>query len=129
MAIPWQQFGGELFTGESSADRFAAAQSQRVAINSVHHCYLVESRDAHNICLPAPRHSSEKDLVGGGKEEEEEEEEDYLPGVHPRSQFLCLLPRLLPLLSILLSLGGDRAVRHDIHNVFLQREMLLQWTK
>lgn len=56
------------------------------------------------------------------------EKEKDPPGVHPGSQLLGLLPRLLPLLSILLGLCGDGAVRHDVHDVLLQREMLLQGT-
>lgn len=51
---------------------------------------------------------------------------DILPGVHSGAQFLCLLPCLLPLLSILYTLRRNRAIRHYIHNVLLQGKMLLE---
>lgn len=65
----------------------------------------------------------------GERVREEAEEEENPPGVHPGSQLLRLLPRLLPLLSVPLGLRGDGAVQHDVHNVFLQGQMLLQGTK
>lgn len=81
LAKPRRQFGGELVPGESSADRLVAAQSRRVAINSVHHCYLVESRGStETFASQAPRHSSEADAAGGRGEEEVEGEKKKREG-------------------------------------------------
>ena len=51
------------------------------------------------------------------------------PSVHPCAKLLCPFPGLLPLLSLLdLALRGHRAVRHNVHDVLLQGEMLLKHT-
>lgn len=54
---------------------------------------------------------------------------DALPGVHPGTELLRLLPCLLPFFSILHALRRNRAVCHYIHNVLFQGEMLLELGK
>ena len=96
---------------------------------------LIKTLFKHPEKLWAPWSGERERGREGEREGERENEreggkrEGSSPSVHPRAKLLGPFPGLLPLLALFdLALGGHGAVRHNVHDVLLQGEMLLKHT-